>query len=171
MTGLLPPDFLAPAAASPRWASPHALTLLQCVPAREKSTRIFSVPRAATRATRGDPCRGVAGWSDAQMRAYVGSGLASKMPAYYSHLVHRDMQDRVRADAQADPLAARIREHPLGMPSALAGIVARRRLATLKGVALSVWTTFRDEPSCHSGECQECSFADDVPQPAERTAP
>lgn len=78
----------------------------------------------ATRAAKGDPIRGLAPWGRGEMCAYFGWEAGSDMPDHYTHLAQRDMEERVRADAGADPLAAAIRADPLGMMARLAGIVA-----------------------------------------------
>lgn len=82
----------------------------------------------ATRAAKGDAQRGIAGWSDAEMRAYFGWEPGSNMPAHYAHIAHRDMEERVRADANADPLAAMIRANPLDALAKLAGMTAAATL-------------------------------------------
>lgn len=61
-----------------------------------------------TRATRAAE----AGWNEAQMRAYFGWEPGSRMASHYVHLAQAHMEERVRKDAQLDPLGARIRADP-----------------------------------------------------------
>lgn len=61
-----------------------------------------------TRATRA----AIAGWNEAQLRAYFGWSATSTMAARYVHLSQRNMEDRVRQDANLDPLGARIQADP-----------------------------------------------------------
>lgn len=61
-----------------------------------------------TRATRSAE----AGWNEAQMRAYFGWEPGSRMASHYVHLAQAHMEERVRKDAQLDPLGARIQQDP-----------------------------------------------------------
>lgn len=107
-------------------------------PDTEVHPHLFRHTRA-TRAARGDTVRGIAPWNEAQMRGYFGWKPKSNMPAHYVHLAMRDMEERVRADAGADPLAAAVRADPLGMMAKLAGMVAAETADRLeKGRAIDV---------------------------------
>jgi len=70
-----------------------------------------------TRATRAAE----AGWNEAELRAYFGWAPGSAMASHYVHLAQAHMEERVRKDAQIDPLGARIRADP---HAAMAELVA-----------------------------------------------
>jgi integrase len=61
-----------------------------------------------TRATRAAD----AGWNEPQMRPFFGWSATSTMPTRYIHLSKRQLQERIRRDANVDALGARIREDP-----------------------------------------------------------
>lgn len=61
-----------------------------------------------TRATRAAD----AGWNEPQMRPFFGWSPTSTMPTRYIHLSKRQLQERVRRDANVDPLGARILADP-----------------------------------------------------------
>lgn len=61
-----------------------------------------------TRATRAAE----AGWNEPHMRAYFGWHRSSTMPSHYVHLAQRKIEDRVRAEAELNPLLERIRADP-----------------------------------------------------------
>lgn len=61
-----------------------------------------------TRATRAAE----AGWNESEMRSYFGWARGSAMASHYVHLAQAHMEERVRKDAQLDPLGARIRQDP-----------------------------------------------------------
>jgi integrase len=77
-----------------------------------------------TRATRAAE----AGWNEPAMRAYFGWSKDSRMAAHYVHLSQAHNEDRVRADANIDPLGARIREDPKQVIAELAAVLVTRTL-------------------------------------------
>jgi integrase len=53
-----------------------------------------------------------AGWNESVMRAYFGWQKGSRMASHYVHLAQSQIEERVRKDAQLDPLGARIQADP-----------------------------------------------------------
>lgn len=53
-----------------------------------------------------------AGWNESVMRAYFGWQPGSRMASHYVHLAQGQIEERVRKDANLDPLGARIQVDP-----------------------------------------------------------
>lgn len=76
----------------------------------------------ATRAAEG-------GWNEAQLCAYFGWKRGSRMASHYVHISQLNLENRVREQAQADPVGALIREDP---KAAMAQITRDAVLAALE---------------------------------------
>jgi integrase len=77
------------------------------------------------------------GWMEAELRAYFGWSARSPMPAHYVHLAKRHMTQKIKDEANLDPILKRVQTDPraaLAEASAAGGVAAAREMLDALGL-------------------------------------